>query len=154
MKDAASVIAGFPPQVRERYDFSAAAYHGSTKPMTGIVCPQHGVFEQYVAQLRKDGSGCQACGQNKRVAKRRCETSDVIARAQAIHGNKFTYKRTVYEHSAKHVTVTCTRHGDFPITPNNLLRGRGCPACWDDRRDTLLRIAQHKLHLRRREEAK
>lgn len=151
MKNAASVVAGFPPQVQERYDFSNAEYHGSAKPMTGIVCPKHGAFEQYVAQLRKDGSSCQACGQEKRIAKRRCDTSDVIARAKKVHGDKFTYAHLNYEHSAKHVTVTCRKHGDFEVTPNNLLRGRGCPTCWNLRKDTAMQIGRYEAYVRKRD---
>lgn len=129
MKTLADVLAKFPPQILERYDFSNAKYHGSLTPMTGIVCREHGEFSQYVGQLRKDGAGCQACGQAVRVTKRRSAPDKVLEQARAVHGDKYTYERTVYTNSATHMIVTCPEHGDFKTAPNNFLRGKGCPAC-------------------------
>lgn len=123
------VIAKFPAEVRERYDFSRARYTHALKPITGIVCPDHGEFKQYSAQLRKNGSGCPVCGDLVRRAKRRSPQEDIIARATEVHAGFYAYDRAVYRNLITKFTVTCPRHGDFDTTPANHLKGRGCPNC-------------------------
>lgn len=123
------VIAKFPDDVRERYDFSGACYTHALEPITGIVCPDHGEFKQYSAQLRKNGAGCPACGDVVRRAKRRSPQEDIVARATEVHAGFYTYDRAVYRNLITKFTVTCPRHGDFDTTPANHLKGRGCPTC-------------------------
>lgn len=124
------VLAKFHPDVLARYDFSRAAYHGALERMTGIVCPDHGEFTQYPAQLRKNGSGCPACGDVVRRAKRRSSQDDVLRQARERHDSFYSYDRAVYVNNTTKFTVTCPHHGDFSITPNNHVSGgRGCPAC-------------------------
>lgn len=57
----AVVIAKFPKEVQDKYDFSQAVYLGALVRITGCVCPIHGVFSQYAARFRK-GAGCPECG--------------------------------------------------------------------------------------------
>lgn len=124
------VIAKFHPDILARYDFSGAAYHGALERMTGIGCPQHGAFAQYPSQLRKNGAGCQACGDLVRRVKRRTPVAEVIERASARHNGFYTYDRAVYVNNSTKFTVTCPLHGDFSITPNgHLSGGKGCPEC-------------------------
>lgn len=124
------VLAKFPSNVLDRYDFANAQYHGALERMTGIVCPLHGEFTQYPSQLRKNGSGCQECGDIIRRAKRRSPQEAVIAAAIAKHEGFYNYERTVYVNNATKFTVTCPLHGDFKVAPNNHISGgRGCPAC-------------------------
>ena len=126
----AEVVAKFHPDMLARYDFTNATYHGALERMTGIRCPEHGEFTQYSAQLRKNGSGCQACGDTIRRAKRRTPAEDVIAQANARHDGRYSYARAVYVNNSTKFTVTCASHGDFDITPNNHVSGKkGCPKC-------------------------
>lgn len=130
MKTLAEVIAKFPPQVQERYNFSNACYKGALSPITGIVCYKHGEFQQYAAQLRKDGAGCPQCGAEQRVASLRLAQDEFIRRAREIHGDKYSYENTHYVNMATKVAVTCGVHGDFKISPIKLVHsGQGCPAC-------------------------
>lgn len=124
------VIAKFPTSVRERYDFTDAVYHGALVPMTGIKCAEHGEFKQYVAQLRKDGAGCPTCGEVQRRNTQRNSVNDLMVRAAALHGSRYTYERMTYRNTQTKVTVTCPDHGDFTILPiNHFYGGQGCPAC-------------------------
>lgn len=69
--DFAAVKAKFPDAVLQKYDFDNAVYTGALQRITGCVCPLHGEFSQYAAQLRK-GRGCPECGAEQRAeAKRR-----------------------------------------------------------------------------------
>lgn len=59
--DFTAVLAKFPVEVQERYDFSNAIYTGALVRIEGCICSEHGVFSQYAAQFRK-GRGCPKCG--------------------------------------------------------------------------------------------
>ena len=124
------VVARFPQQVQDRYDFSKACYTGANTRITGIECREHGPFSQYASQLRKDGAGCPACGGEVRASRRRLDSAEVLARARAVHGDRYSYDKMVYQSGAKHIIVTCAEHGDFRTLPlNHIAKGQGCPAC-------------------------
>lgn len=130
MKTISQVVAEFPEHVQARYDFSNAKYKGALSPITGIVCYKHGEFQQYAAQLRKDGAGCPECGMDKRKAKTRLAPEEFINRAEAVHPGRFDYSKTQYKNMTTRVTVTCPDHGDFQISPIKLVHsGQGCPTC-------------------------
>ena len=130
MKTLSEVVAEFPKHVRERYDFSNSAYKGALTPITRIVCPKHGEFQQYAAQLRKDGSGCPKCGAEQRTQTRRMDPKEFLKRAAQIHGTTYDFSKTKYVNMTTKVTVTCPQHGDFCISPIKLVHeGKGCPEC-------------------------
>ena len=56
-------------------------------------------------------------------------TEEFIKQAKEIHNNKYRYSKVDYKGNKIKVCVTCTKHGDFFVTPNNHLRGVGCPMC-------------------------
>lgn len=68
--DFAEVMAKFSPDIQAKYDFSSAVYTGALVRIEGCVCPAHGVFSQYAAQLRK-GRGCPECGAEQRAESKR-----------------------------------------------------------------------------------
>jgi len=86
-----SVLAKFPAEIQERYDFSNAVYVGALIRITGIVCKQHGIFTQYSAQLRK-GSGCPDCGAVLRAASKSAQMvsawGDTDQRAEMLAARK------------------------------------------------------------------
>lgn len=130
MKTVAQVVAEFPEQVRARYDFRNATYRGALTPITGIVCYKHGEFQQYSAQLRKDGAGCPKCGAEQRTQTRRMDPAEFVARAEETHPGRFDYSKTNYVNMTTKVLVTCPQHGDFQISPIKLVHGKqGCPTC-------------------------
>jgi hypothetical protein len=130
MKTLAEVLATFPANVLKKYDFQKASYRGALVPITGILCPLHGLFQQYSAQLRNDGAGCPSCGQEKRTKKRRMDPDEFIKRAETVHPGRFNYTKTKYVNMTTKVTVTCPKHGDFSISPIKLTHAKqGCPDC-------------------------
>lgn len=85
--DFSAVLAKFPSEVKERYDFANAVYTGALVRIENCICPDHGAFSQYAAQFRK-GRGCPACGQVQRSATRRVQMkeawSDPVERAKMM----------------------------------------------------------------------
>ena len=130
-----SVFSKFPQSVLDQYDFSNAVYHGSTVPITGIVCHKHGEFQQYSGQLRKPGgSGCPKCGAEKRGKTRLLSHEDAIDKLIDVHGEFYDYSPSLYKGSNAKITVSCPKHGDFDILYSNHAAGKGCPVCGAEKR--------------------
>ena len=49
--------------------------------------------------------------------------------ARAVHGNRYGYEEFEYINIATKGIINCQLHGKFYQTPNNHLRGSGCPEC-------------------------
>ncbi|EGG9814443.1 GIY-YIG nuclease family protein [Salmonella enterica] len=60
---------------------------------------------------------------------RRLTTPEFIAKAQAVHGDRYDYSAAQYTKSIQKLTIICREHGPFEQIPNNHLRGAGCPTC-------------------------
>ena len=52
-----------------------------------------------------------------------------IEKAQKIYRNKYDYSKVIYENARTVVEISCKIHGRFDKTPDNHLRGQGCPKC-------------------------
>lgn len=63
------------------------------------------------------------------------KTEIFIAKAILIHGDKYTYEKTVYINAHSPVIITCKIHGDFSIRPDaHLFQNQGCRKCGMKRR--------------------
>jgi hypothetical protein len=95
-----------------------------------IICKNHGEYEQIPPNHLK--YGCGSCGReaNKRniELKEKCQ-KEFVSKANNIHENIYDYSSTHYEDAVSKVNVICKKHGAFSISPNNHLRGKGCPEC-------------------------
>lgn len=60
---------------------------------------------------------------------RRLTTENFIEKAKLKHGDRWIYTKVIYEKSNKKVCIICPIHGEFWQTPNQHLRGCGCPKC-------------------------
>lgn len=110
-----------------KYDYSKSIYINDNSQIT-IICKEHGEFEQE-ASNHLQGKGCNKCADIIRALKKSKSIDKFILDSENVHQNKYEYKNVVYKNSSTHVYVTCKQHGDFKITPSNLLRGKGCPLC-------------------------
>ena len=52
-----------------------------------------------------------------------------IEKSRKIHGDKYDYSKVEYVNANTKVRIICPEHGEFWQTPNNHLRGCGCPMC-------------------------
>lgn len=98
-----------------------------------IICKIHGEFKQSPYNHLK-GHGCNLCASIGRGKASRKSQDDFIAQARAFHGDKFTYEKVEYVTSRTPVVVTCRIHGDFTVSPHNLIRKKSCPGCASDNR--------------------
>ena len=52
-----------------------------------------------------------------------------VKKSNIVHNKKYTYIKVDYKTAAQKIIITCPIHGDFECSPNNHLRGKGCPKC-------------------------
>lgn len=107
----------------DKYDYSRAIYVRSSSPVE-VICAQHGPFfpraDNHVAR-KSDCPQCKGC------APTTLET--FLARAKAVHGDKYDYSRVVYRGVQKKVEIVCPEHGSFWQIPMDHQKGRGCIPC-------------------------
>lgn len=72
-------------------------------------------------------------------------TEEFIARAKAVHGDRYDYSKTEYVNATTKICITCKRHGDFLQRPSHHTDGRGCPKCASD-----INAAQMRLWTKKR----
>lgn len=117
-----SFIAKAKEKHGNKYIYSMVEYKNKNTKVS-IICPVHGVFKQS-ADAHLHGSGCPRCAKNVQPT-----TAEFIAKAEKVHGGKYTYEHTIYKNSQTKVVITCTKHGDFSILPSHFLKGIGCSSC-------------------------
>ena len=62
-------------------------------------------------------------------------TEEFIAKAKAVHGDRYDYSKVKYVDSKTKVCIVCKEHGEFWQKPGNHLRGIRCHQCGiEDRR--------------------
>lgn len=109
------------------FDYSTVNYVNALSKVK-ITCNKHGVFEQTPASHLM-GHKCPSCRSDKMALLKLSDISSFIEKASEVHGKKYDYSRTNYQHSKKQTTIVCKEHGEFTQTPNDHLMGAGCPGC-------------------------
>lgn len=112
----------------DKYDYSLLPDEFGTKDKVPVVCRDHGVFTQ-IAYNHIIGRGCNICAIKKRAEKLLYTQDMFLYRCAEKHGSRYDYSKTKYVRNGNKLIVTCKKHGDFLITPNDHLNGRGCNLC-------------------------
>jgi ssDNA-binding Zn-finger/Zn-ribbon topoisomerase 1 len=136
--------AGFIQKATEKhgsfYSYEKAVYVNSSTKLT-ITCPVHGDFEQApTSHLR--GDACPQCGRAKAKNSIQSNTNVFIAKANAVHGDKYGYSNVAYKNNREKIIVHCLKHGGFEQTPNSHLQGQGCPSCGHEKISALKQLPQ------------
>ena len=117
------------------YIYTDTVFTG-TESYVEIKCAQHNTtFKQRAAHHMRGETGCKQCRYEtinphtgKNCGKQKLTQEEFITKVLLIHPT-YTFQYSLYIKSAEKITATCPKHGNFLITPNNLLRGKGCPNC-------------------------
>jgi hypothetical protein len=109
------------------YSYTKTRYL-SALTRVSITCRVHGDFEQ-TPHSHLQGSGCPQCGHDASSKARSATLESFIQRATIAHGCIYSYSNAIYINDCTKVFITCPEHGDFEQTPNNHLKGQGCPKC-------------------------
>lgn len=119
-----------------KYDYSKSEVNGTHNKVC-IIChekDENGVEHGEFWQTPNDhfhGQGCPKCKSKKIWDTRGRLTVDKVKDNFAkIHGDEYDYSLfTEYVNTRTKIPVICKKHGVFYVTPNNHLKGRGCPLC-------------------------
>ena len=111
----------------DKYDYSKVEYIDSHTKVC-IICPEHGEFWQ-IPNSHLRGSGCPICGQINRTKTKTLPLNEFIIKAFLVHGDKYDYSKVEYVNAKTKVCIMCPKHGEFWQTPDDHLRGKGCPKC-------------------------
>ena len=105
------------------FDYSLVDYKNNCTDVE-IICKKHGIFNQTPSN-HLQGRGCKKCVNEKMTKK----LEVFISEANIIHNNKYDYSLVEYIKGNLKVNIICSRHGVFEQTPQNHLKGQGCPTC-------------------------
>jgi hypothetical protein len=107
-----------------KYIYPKFKYHSCFQKIK-IICKIHGSFLQGIDD-HLQGRGCQECG-----GKLKSNVQEFIAKCIIIWEDTYDLSRYVYANSRTKGIVRCRKinHGYFLVSPNNFLRGKGCPKC-------------------------
>ena len=112
----------------DKYDYSKFVYTLSRGKST-VICNIHGDFE-VSANNHLRGKKCPECAKIISGQKRTLKAAKTfVGDAKKIHKNKYSYSNFQYIKAKIRSNITCKTHGDFLCSPDNHLRGKGCPKC-------------------------
>ena len=117
----------------DRYDYSNVTYVKATVNVE-IICrvEGHEPFPQ-TPNNHLSNRGCPMCRYIKLSNKRKLKLKEFIEKANEVHGvERYNYSKVNYVNMNTNVIIICPNHEEpyeFKQTPNNHLRGQGCPLC-------------------------
>lgn len=76
-------------------------------------------------------------------------TEEFIAKARAIHGDKYDYSKVEYIGNKLKVCIICPIHGEFEQSPISHIKGSGCRACSYEKRLHNLWLIHKRNYLKR-----
>ena len=97
-----------------------------------IYCKECEEYFPQMAESHISGRGCPRCGRVRSALSKLSNTETFLEKAKQIgHNNEMCdYSNTVYVSAHEKVNIKCNKCNiEYPISPNNHLRGKGCPTC-------------------------
>jgi hypothetical protein len=114
------------------FDYSKFTYINSDTKID-IICQTHGIFKQTINNHLR-GKGCPKCnGKNK-------SNNDIINEFKSTHGNKYNYSKVTYSGIKNKVIIICPKHGEFKQSPEEHIKGCGCPICKESNGERKIRL--------------
>jgi group I intron endonuclease len=121
-----------------------------------IKCTLHNLtFPQKTKNHMRGHTGCPKCksaklsgNRNKRgTIKSQIDlTKEFISRAIKVHGELYDYSKFIYTKTSTNGIIICPKHGSFPQSPSNHLKGTKCPDCSNEasKENSFKRICKDK----------
>ena len=108
----------------DKYDYDKVVYK-TLQTNVLIFCTIHKEYFNQRPCSHLYGSGCPKCANNYRPT-----TEEFIERSKKVHGDRYTYDRTVYRTLQDKVLIFCKVHNEyFSQRAWVHLSGSGCPKC-------------------------
>lgn len=118
------------PEFADKYDYSQAVYAGTDESVT-IICKTCGRVCTPKARRHMAGQGCKSCAGRKSVEKSVPTFSEMVKRAQEVHGDEYEYFEDSYTCMSKEMKIRHKKCGNvFPQRPEfHIGKKQGCPFC-------------------------
>lgn len=129
----------------DKYGYDRVRYVNGTTEVE-IFCKKCGRTFEQKPKVHIAGHGCTYCANNKPMG-----IAEFVRRAREVHGDNYTYEKSVYTTNKAKVTVTCRKHGDWSANAYDFLHGHGCPQCGIDAVKQKRRMTQDEFIARCRE---
>lgn len=121
---------------QDRFSYDSVQYVNA-RTAVEIHCNKHNEdFSQIPDVHLRGSSGCKKCKSEAisatnapLYAARRVPFSEFIARAKALHGDRYIYDASSYTSLSDDVTIECRVHGAFPQRASHHVDGAGCKYC-------------------------
>ena len=117
-----------------KYDYSKVEYK-SQRIKVCIICPEHGEFWQTPSIHVDNKSGCPKCSRNHKYT-----TEEFLEVIPEYMKEKYDFSKFKYVRTHDKAIVICPEHGEFLMSPHNILKGIGCPTCSESKIERDLRI--------------
>lgn len=112
---------------KNKYNYGYVKYVNHKTPIK-IICPDHGEFLQRPSD-HLAGCGCPICSIEATRNKLLKPYKSFVEDARRIHKDKYSYVESSYSKAIENMSIICPDHGVFQQSPNNHLKGNGCPIC-------------------------
>ena len=106
----------------DAYTYQRVEYVNAKTPVI-VTCKEHGDFSVTPNAFISGHTTCSSCSGSK------LSTASFVARAKQVHADRYDYSNSRVAGYHGVVKIHCNEHGDFEQTPNNHLKGKGCPRC-------------------------
>lgn len=120
----------FINKVRQpNYDFSNTIFI-DMKTQIKVICNKHGLFKIIPSNMLYKQEGCKYCGIEEMAKSKSLTKQEFIKKAKKIHHDNYDYSLVDYKNNKSNIKIICKKCGNvFLQTPNNHLKGCGCPNC-------------------------
>jgi len=111
-----------------KYNYDKTKYINARTKVV-INCSIHGDFAQKPSKHIL-GQGCDLCGSNSSIEKRRKTKERFVEQAKMVHGERYDYSKVNYTTTMKKVEIICKIHGSFwQKACDHIGSEAGCPCC-------------------------
>ncbi|AUS02887.1 protein of unknown function DUF723 [Vibrio phage 2.275.O._10N.286.54.E11] len=111
----------------DRFDYSLIENFKNRQSAVTIICPDHGEFSCMARNhLGARTGSCPDCF----IPNNSITQEQFIENFKKIHGEKYDLSKVVYKGAHTKVVIICSEHGEFEMTPDNLINGKhSCQVC-------------------------
>lgn len=125
----------------DKYDYSKVEYVNNRTKVC-IICHEkdefgneHGEFWQDPTGHIDKKAGCPRCSKNHKYT-----TEEFLKKIPEWLKEKYDFSKFCYVRTHDKSILTCKEHGDFLISPHNILKGIGCPGCSESKLERCVRL--------------
>lgn len=143
--------------LNENLDYSEVVYinmHTKVKIIDRDLKPNGEEYGEYWQEpvVHLKGCGHPLKSIHKNILRQSSNTKEFVQKIKLVHGDKYDYSKVEYLNNRTKVEIICPKHGIFLMTPDNLLKGKGCPKCGkhlSKNEDEIAEILSHYYQIER-----